>query len=115
VQGGSLSGIPVIASQYAGSLASYGNMVICVSANDIGLADDGVVDVSVSTEASLQMDDAATVDSVTPTATSLVSMFQTNSVAILTERFINWTKLRTTAVTWMQDVNWGAVGSPRNT
>ncbi len=115
VQGGSLSGIPVIASGYAGSLASYGNMVICVSANDIGLADDGVVDVSVSTEASLQMDDAATDDSVTPTATTMVSMFQTNSVAILTERFINWAKLRSTAVTWMQDVNWGAVGSPRNT
>lgn len=113
VNGGTLAGIPVLASQYAANGASYGNMVICVSAENIALADDGTVNVDASREASIEMSDAPANESATPTASAyMVSMFQTNSIAIRAERVINWKKLRTTAVTFMDDVNWGSIGSP---
>ena len=112
MNGGSLLGIPVIASQYAASGASYGNMVIAIDQNAVALADDGGFSVDVSTEASLQMDDAPDNDASTGTGQSLVSMFQTNSIAIRAEREIHWVKLRSTAVSFMDDVNWGSIGSP---
>ena len=46
------------------------------------------VNVDVSREASLQMLDNPTNDSVTPTATTMVSMWQTNSVAFRAERIV---------------------------
>lgn len=112
VNGGTLEGIPVIASQYAANQSGGGNLVIAVKANDIALADDGQVSVDVSREASLQMLDNPTNNSATATATTMVSMFQTNSIAIRAERWINWAKLRTSAVVYMDDVNWGSIGSP---
>jgi hypothetical protein len=110
--GGALRGIPVVTSQYAAKTGGPGNMVIAVNAKDVGLADDGQVDISVSGDASLQMLDNPTNDSGVPTATTMVSMFQTNSLAILAERFIHWKKMRDSACVYMDDVNWGAVGSP---
>ena len=113
INGGTLRGIPVITSQYAASGAQYGNMVIAVSASNIALADDGVVNVDASREASIEMSDAPANESATPTASAYtVSMFQTNSIAIRAERVINWKKLRSTAVVYMDDVNWGSIGSP---
>jgi HK97 family phage major capsid protein len=112
INGGSLLGIPVIASQYAASGASFGNMVIAVKANDVALADDGRVTVDVSGEASLEMADSLSGDASTGTGASVVSMFQTNSLAVRAEREIHWAKLRSTAVVYMDDVNWGAIGSP---
>lgn len=114
LNGGVLEGIPVITSQYLASGASFGNMVIALSANDVALADDGAVDVKVSDQATIEMSDTPAGDATTPTAgsTAYVSMFQTNSLAVLAERFIHWKKLRSTAVVYMDDVNWGAIGSP---
>ena len=112
MNGGLLEGIPVITSQYAANQSGSGNLVIAVNARDIALADDGVVTVDASREASLQMLDNPTNDSGTATPTTMVSMFQTNSIALRAERFINWAKLRTTAVVFIDDVNWGSIGSP---
>lgn len=105
LNGGTLVGIPAIASQYAHTTAA-GDMVIAVNAKAIGLADDGAVTVEASREASLEMTDAPTGDAVTPTGTQLVSMWQTNSLALKAERFINWKKLRTGAVVYMSHVDW---------
>jgi HK97 family phage major capsid protein len=111
--GGTVAGLPVLASQYLASGASYGNMVVCVSAENIALADDGNVTVDVSREASIEMSDAPANEAATPTASAyMVSMFQTNSVALRAEREISWKKMRSTAVTFMDDVNWGSIGSP---
>lgn len=112
INGGTLMGIPVVTSQYAANQSGAGNLVIALDPNEILLADDGQVDVSVSTEASLEMSDAPTSTSATPTGASLVSLWQTNSIGIKAERFVNWTKRRTTAVVYMDDVNWGSIGSP---
>jgi len=112
VTGGSLAGIPVLASQYLASGASFGNMVVALSAENIALADDGSVSIDVSREASIQMDDAPSQDSTAGTGSTSVSLWQTNSVGIRAEREIHWKKLRSTAVTYMDDVNWGSIGSP---
>jgi hypothetical protein len=52
------------------------------------------------------MSDTPTGDSVAPTPTQLVSMWQTNSLALKAERFINWKKLRSGAVVFMNHVDW---------
>lgn len=111
-QGGTLLGIPVVASQYAANASGSGNLVIALNASDIFLADDGQVTLDASREASIQMTDTPTVDASTSTGQSLVSMYQTNCIAVRAERFVNWAKVRSTAVVYMDDVNWGSVGSP---
>jgi HK97 family phage major capsid protein len=112
INGGTFEGIPVITSQYAANQSGAGNLVIAVNASDVLLADDGNVTVEASDQASLQMLDNPTNSSATATATTMVSMFQTNSIALLAEREITWAKARSTAVVYMDDVNWGSIGSP---
>ncbi|WP_151451342.1 phage major capsid protein, partial [Cronobacter sakazakii] len=99
--GGTFQGLPVIVSQYVGS------QLVLVNAPDIYLADDGGVAVDMSREASLEMQSEPTGDSVNGTGTELVSMFQTNSVAIRAERWINWKRRRTAAVAVISGVNYG--------
>ena len=113
MRGGTFVGLPVIVSEYVptetgGSPAVTTGFVVLANASDIYFADDGGVQVDVSREASLQMLDNPTNDSVTPTATSMVSMFQTNSVAFRAERILNWSKRRPSAVAVLDGVAWGA-------
>src|SRR4029077_85997 len=110
--GGTLEGIPVITTQYAANSSGGGNLVIAVHAPSILLADDGNVTVDASDQVSLEMKDVPTINSVTGTGASLVSMWQTNSLAVRAEREITWLKGRSEAVVYMDDVNWGSVGSP---
>jgi len=106
MNGGTLGGVPVIVSDYV-PYTTAGSIVILANANDIWLADDGQVTVDASQEASLQMDTAPTVNSATPTATAMVSMFQTNSTAFRAERYINWARRRASGVAYITGVNWG--------
>jgi HK97 family phage major capsid protein len=105
VKGGQFEGIPVITSQYVPN-ESGGAMMALVSASDIWLADDGAVTIDASREASLEMSDGPASNSGTPTAAQMVSMFQTNSIALRAERFINWSKRRTAAVKVIDDINY---------
>lgn len=106
MMGGTFEGIPVITSEYL-SAVSAGGYVVLANASDIYFGDEGGINVDMSREASLQMLDNPTNDTVTPTATSMVSMFQTNSVAFRAERILNWKKRRTSAVALLDEVNWG--------
>jgi len=106
MMGGMFEGLPVIVSEYLTADTS-GGLVILANASDIWLADDGQIQIAVSREASLQMLDNPTNASDDGTATSMVSMFQTNSVAMRAERFINWSKRRASAVQVLTGVNWG--------
>jgi len=92
MNGGTLLGVPVMTSNYVPA-----GMFILVFASEIWLSDDGVVTVDASREASLEMLTNPT-NEISPVATAMVSMYQTNSVALRAERFINWSKRRTTAV-----------------
>lgn len=105
MNGGTLEGVPVITSQYVPN-ESGGAMMILVNASDIWLADDGAVTIDASREASLEMSDAPANSSAAPTAAQVVSMFQTNSVALRAERFINWQKRRAAAVQVIDDVSY---------
>ena len=116
VSGGALMGIPVITSQYLANASGSGNLVVALNASDIFVADDGQVTLDASREATIEMSDAplGNSGSTPPVASSVspVSMFQTNSIAIRAERYINWVKGRSSSVVYMDDVNWGSVGSP---
>lgn len=106
INGGRFMGIPVIVSDYTPA-DSDGSIVILANASDIWLADDGQVTISASREASLQMLDNPTNNSASGTATAMVSMFQTNSTAILAERYINWARRRASGVAYLTGVRWG--------
>ncbi|MFN9108531.1 MAG: phage major capsid protein, partial [Bacteroidota bacterium] len=106
MMGGTFAGLPVITSEFMPTV-SGGSYVALVNAQDIYIGDEGGLTVDMSTEASLQMLDNPTNDTVTPTATTMVSMFQTNSVAFRAERTINWARRRASAVAYLSAVNWG--------
>lgn len=106
MNGGTLLGIPVITSEHVAS-----GVVVMVNASDIYLADEGGIRIDMSREASIEMlDSSLTGDSigvVPGTAASTVNMFQTNSVAFLAERTINWAARRASAVAYLSGVAWG--------
>ncbi|WP_287497948.1 phage major capsid protein [Pandoraea sp. CB10b_02] len=105
MNGGELLGFPVLVSQYV-PRDSSGGILAMVNASDIYFADDGGFAVDMSREASLQMDSAPTHNSTTPTAAQLVSLWQTNSVGFRAERTLNWARRRTSAVAWVDNVNY---------
>lgn len=104
MNGGTLAGLPVITSEYVPS-DTAGGIVVLVNAQDIYLGDEGGFDVSMSTEASLQMDNAP--DNPTTATTVLVSLWQRNLVGFRAERAINWARRRDSAVVYLTGVNWG--------
>lgn len=108
MNGGFLEGIPVITSQYPAA-----GRVTAVVASEIYLADDGGVAIDMSREASLEMDTAPSSlinDGASPPTSvesAMVSMFQTNSVAIRAERVITWKRRRAAAVAYQTGTGWG--------
>lgn len=105
--GGALDGVPIIMSNYV-PYASPGSLFVLAFASEIWLADDNEVTIDASREASLQMMDNPTVNSATGTPTSLVSMFQTHSVALRAERYQNWKKRRALACAYIAGSDWGS-------
>jgi HK97 family phage major capsid protein/HK97 family phage prohead protease len=103
MMGGTLSGLPVIVSEYVPADTS-GHIVALVNASDIYLGDEGGIDLSMSTEASLQMDNAP--DNPTSATTVMVSLWQRNLVGFRAERAINWARRRDSAVAYLTGVNW---------
>lgn len=100
--GGSYKGVPVRVSQYlANNGGSGGAPFILVDEAEVFLADDGAVTIDVSDQASIEMSDAPTGSSGTPTAASLVSLWQTNSVGYLAERYVWWGLRRSGAIQWI--------------
>lgn len=103
--GGTFMGYPVIVSQSAQVTASpdQGSLIVLINAREILLADDGQVVIDASAEASLEMLDNPTNNAAAGTPTTMVSMYQTNSVALRAVRFINWAKRRSTAVQYIHN------------
>jgi HK97 family phage major capsid protein/HK97 family phage prohead protease len=107
--GGEFLGYPVVVSQQmqiAGS-PSYGDIIIFLHPREVLLADDGQVTLESSDQVSLQLLDNPTNQSTGSTApTTVVSMFQTESIAIKAVRYINWAKKRSTAAQWITMANY---------
>jgi HK97 family phage prohead protease/HK97 family phage major capsid protein len=100
--GGTLDGIPLRVSQYlAHNGGSGGAPFILVDEAEIYLADDGSVTLDARDDVAVEMDSAPSSNSGTPTGASLVSMWQTNSIAFRAERFIWWAARRSGAVQWI--------------
>jgi len=105
IKGGTWQGLPVIVSPNVVITGSpqFGSMIVLLLANEVFLADDGDVDIQISNEASFEMLDNPTNLSTGGTAaTSVVSMFQTQSWAIKAVRYVNWLKRRTAAAAFIQ-------------
>lgn len=100
MSGGTFQGMPVIISEYVPT-----GVVALVNTSDIYLGDEGGIDLSMSTEASLQMD--GNPDNPTSATTVLVSLWQRNLVGFRAERTINWARRRASAVAYLTDVAWG--------
>jgi hypothetical protein len=98
---GGMAGVPVVAGD------SAGDAVVLVDTSRLLYADEGELAIVTSTDAALEMDDAPTGSALTPTAVSLVSLFQTNSTAIRAERYVAWQALDG-AVAWIDDVDYTA-------
>lgn len=107
--GGSYQGVPLIVSNHVDTDA-----FILAIASEIWLADDGVVTLDASREASIIMDTApeTAVDAANPSGTppvlrpQSVSMYQTNSVAFRAERYINWKTRRDDVVNAVKGSSW---------
>lgn len=108
--GGTISGVPTLISD---ALAS--GTAVLFDAAQIG-ANSGEVRVDTSEIADLQLDDAPTNSAgsgspSTPTATTIVNLWQTNSVAIKVERYFLHKLLRSSAVASLSGINYSG-GSP---
>jgi HK97 family phage major capsid protein len=104
--GGTFMGFPVIVSEQIA--ATDISMVV---ASELYLSEDSIL-LDASREASILMDTAPNMNSGTPTAAQMVSMFQTNQQAIRAERYVHWKKRRTQAVAYVSGVNWGNTTTP---
>lgn len=108
MNGGTLSGLPVIVSQYVPA-DSDGAVVALVNASDIYIGDEGGIDLSMATEASLEMDDSPA--NPTVAATVMVSLWQRNLVGFRAERTINWARRRPSAAAYLTGVQWGVTSA----
>lgn len=89
-RGGVLAGIPVLTSNAVPRTGSPGTSPITLlDASGIVVVDEGI-QVKVSTQATLEMESEPTDDALAPVATEKVSLWQTNSAAVMVERDINW-------------------------
>ncbi len=100
--GGNLLGFPVITTTQATSIGSpVSNIIVAVKAGEIYLADDGVVTVDASDQASVEMQDASSQSGITGTGASLVSFWQSGLLGLKATREINWKLRRTGAARYI--------------
>lgn len=104
VSSGMLKGYPIVESNNIPIVAGGGgnpptSQIILVDAAQILHAEDPVIDIAISTEASLQMDSAPATPPTTP-----VSLFQQNLMAIKAEQYEYWVKRYASAVQVIDDV-----------
>lgn len=105
INGGTFAGLPAVVSNSANITGSpdSGHMLILAKTSDILFADDGGTEIDASDQAAIEMLDNPTNSAAAGTATSMVSMFQTNSVAVKAVRYVNWKKKRSGAVSFIKE------------
>lgn len=97
-------GLPVIVSN---SMVATGSpseqQVALVTQQEVSLADDGGISIDMSSEASVQMNDAPSAG-----AQSLVSLWQNNLLGVRAEQYINWGVRRTgnLGIVLIENTNW---------
>jgi HK97 family phage major capsid protein/HK97 family phage prohead protease len=102
LEGGYLQGIPVIVSEHLTAVGSPSTQsIILAKADEIYLADDGVVTVEASDQASIEMVDTSSQSGLSGTGASLVSLWQSGLVGLMANREITWKLRRSTAVQYI--------------
>lgn len=101
MMGGTFFGVPVITSNSVPIDTGADSYIFLVDQSNILLADDGGVTLDISREASLQMDSAPS-----SSASSVISLWQSNMVGLRAERYINYRKRRDAAVVYLEDVSY---------
>jgi len=98
-----LHGIPVITSEHLTSVGSPSTQtIVLVKADEVYLADEGMVDVEASFEASVEMlDSSLQQDGTAGTGASLVNLWQSGLIGLLANREVNWKLRRSTAVEYI--------------
>jgi HK97 family phage prohead protease/HK97 family phage major capsid protein len=107
INGGNYKGLTFVTSQAAGA------NVIAVQPALVLYADEGGVTIDASQEASLQMDSAPA--SPADATTVFVSLWQTNTIGLRAERFVNWQKANANAVKYLTATAWPAPASVEGT
>lgn len=102
VHGGSLFGIPVVASSSVPD-----DLIVLLDAAGILLVDEGV-EIDTAEHASIEMSDAPTnAAAPAPISSTMVSLFQTGSVALRLTRHVNWQRARAGSVVVLNGIAWG--------
>ena len=104
VNGGTVGGLPTIASDAVGAY------LVLLDAAGIVINDTLGMSFQISQQATLELLDNPTNSSTTPTATSMVSLFQVNSAALKIEQHTNWERLGGAAL--VDSVDYLVEGSP---
>lgn len=104
-RGGSILGMPVLTSRMV-PIDSNGGIIALIDASGIAVGE-GVTEVKASSHASIEMDSEPNGDSVTPTGSEMVSLYQTNSTALLVESEINWRAVRSGSVAIIEGAVYG--------
>ena len=89
-----LLGLPAIVNP------NVGNQIVLADLAEVAYAA-GALEVDLAEGAAVEMRDDPAGSATTPTGTSLVSLWQTNSVALKTLRFANWQVVRGASVSYM--------------
>jgi hypothetical protein len=109
MQGGYLLGFPVITTTAMTSIGSpVSEIMVAVKAGEIYLADDGVVTIDASDQASVEMVDSSSQTGIVGTGASLVSAFQSGLLFLKATREINWKLRRTGAARYIYNVAYKA-------
>ncbi len=99
VKGGDIDGIPAVVSE------SVGTRLALVNANDILVADDGVINIDVSEQASIEMSTTPLTGEESPIDSSIFkSLWQNNLVGLRVETFMTWKRARNSSVAWLDGV-----------
>jgi hypothetical protein len=107
VNGGEILGVPVLVSD-----GQTDGQITLVDAKGLAVAL-GDLDLRSSDQAALELTATPSGSSATPTATSVVSLWQTNSRCLLAEREFAVKVIRPSSAATMTGVTWGVTaGSP---
>jgi len=103
--GGTIYGMEVLTGENINQ-----NHVIMLKPSDIYMIGMDALNVSVSMDATVEMNDSPAADTDTPTAPTgkTVSLWQTNSVGFKVTQSINFQRRRESAVAWISDADYGA-------
>lgn len=103
--GGTIYGMEVITGENINA-----NHVIMLKPSDIYMIGMDALNISVSMDATVEMNDSPAADTDTPTAPTgkTVSLWQTNSVGFKVTQSVNFQRRRESAVAWISDADYGA-------